>query len=803
MQAPLGDFDEQFARQLQDERRSRDAGTTNDRRLRELGRESALVYGRRLFMGLHGTVTDTLKTVLEEAAANPAKARVHGAALPYLDEFNSPEQIAAVALVGALDQLHRKQRQATFCQHIGKALEDEHRLMRLQSMAPMTQRKLLRSTTSRRRMASKATFKELGLPCPSWNDKARFHVGALLLDVLTQSTGLIQVVKKRIGRTTPYFVLPTEEALAFIRSCPPAVTGTSFRAMVCPPVPWTDLVGGGVLNNPDPLIRVPVQDMEEKTTTAIQLYRDGDMRMVLRAVNHLQAVPLQCSAVMPGLQRIAWDNGIDGLFPCKRMPPDVPDRLGDDPSPEDLRLRNRAAAIAHRDREKHRFTRVKIERAVQHAEDLAGRTVWQACQVDHRGRIYAVNRYVTHQGPDMEKSLLSFQPEPVGPDGIDWILKAAAGHYGLTRSTWSDRLQWGQDHREQMLSAAQDPLGRLELWRSAKDPWQFLQLCQGLQEALETGATGVPIRLDQTTSGLGILSAMTRQREIGRLCNLWGHTPRDLYTVVADRVNAKLRQDLELGETDKERVLAQLWLDYGVTRSTVKGPVLATPYGGRYMSVCDTLVDLLDDHHGFVPMKDFNYRVAVPAKYLAGHLWRELNAVVSPCMVVKAWLNKTVRKALSQNIPLEWTSPSGLPMRVADRMITTTKVETMLYGMKRSLNMADAPLDAKLDATAANRAACANFVHQMDAAYLTLVTDQLAERHIPVVTNHDCFATSPGHASELHNLLLTTFSGLYRTDWLAVIREEMQARTGLSLPKLPAYGELCPGEIGNNPYVFS
>jgi DNA-directed RNA polymerase len=217
----------------------------------------------------------------------------------------------------------------------------------------------------------------------------------------------------------------------------------------------------------------------------------------------------------------------------------------------------------------------------------------------------------------------------------------------------------------------------------------------------------------------------------------------------------------------------------------------------------DTLVDLLDDHHGFVPMKDFNYRVAVPAKYLAGHLWRELNAVVSPCMVVKAWLNKTVRKALSQNIPLEWTSPSGLPMRVADRMITTTKVETMLYGVKRSLNMADAPLDAKLDATAANRAACANFVHQMDAAYLTLVTDQLAERHIPVVTNHDCFATSPAHASELHNLLLTTFSGLYRTDWLAVMREEMQARTGLSLPKLPVYGELCPGEIGNNPYVFS
>jgi DNA-directed RNA polymerase len=221
------------------------------------------------------------------------------------------------------------------------------------------------------------------------------------------------------------------------------------------------------------------------------------------------------------------------------------------------------------------------------------------------------------------------------------------------------------------------------------------------------------------------------------------------------------------------------------------------------MSACDTLVDLLEAHLGFVPLQEFNYRVAQPSKYLASHLWRELQDVVGPCMTVKKWLTKTVRMALGQNIPLEWTSPSGLPMRIADRMKTTTVVQTMLYGTKRSMNMADAPLDAKLDATLANKAVCANFTHQMDAAFLTLVTDQLALRKAPVLVNHDCFATTPGRAGELHNLLLTTFSGLYRTDWLAVFREEMQARTGLSLPKLPDYGELCPGEIGTNPYIFS
>lgn len=754
-------------------------------------------------MGFHGAVTDALKLLLEEAVTKPARARVHGAALPYLDGFESPEQIAAVALIAALDQLHRRHRQMTFCQHIGKALEDEYRLLQMKAKAPLTQRRLIRTTPSRRKLASRQVMEDIGIYCASWNDKAKFQVGALMLDVLTQATDLILVVKKRIGRTTPYFVLPSEAALAFIRACPPAVTGTSYRAMVCPPQPWECMLGGGVLGNTEPLIRINVQDMEDRHGKALDMYRDADMSMVLRVVNHLQATPLVCSSVMPELLRTGWDNGIDGLFPCRRIPPDVPDRLGDDPSAEDLKERNRLAAIAHRDRERHRFTRIKVERCVQHAEDLTGRTVWQAYQLDHRGRIYAVNRYATHQGPDQEKCLLSFRPEPVGSEGIDWIFKAAAGHYGLTRDSWETRLQWGTDRREQMLAAAKDPLGRLELWRSAKDPWQYLQLCQGLAEALETGATGVPIRLDQTTSGLGILSAMTRQRDIARLCNVWGKTPRDLYSVVADRVNVRLRHDLELGETDREKALAQLWLDFGVTRSTVKGPVLATPYGGSYMSACDTLVDLLETRLGFVPLQEFNYRVGQPSKYLASHLWRELQDVVGPCMTVKKWLAKTVRQALSQNIPLEWTSPSGLPMRIADRMKTTTTVQTMLYGTKRSMNMADAPLDAKLDPTLANKAVCANFTHQMDAAFLTLVTDQMAVRNAPVLVNHDCFATTPARAGELHNLLLTTFSGLYRTDWLAVFREEMQARTGLSLPKLPEYGELCPGEIGTNPYIFS
>ena len=123
-----------------------------------------------------------------------------------------------------------------------------------------------------------------------------------------------------------------------------------------------------------------------------------------------------------------------------------------------------------------------------------------------------------------------------------------------------------------MLAAAADPLGKLELWRNAADPWQYLQLCRGLKEALETGRTGVPIRLDQTTSGCGILSTLVRDAKVARMCNIIGKTPRDLYTRIAEKVCFRLAQDLEMGDA-KARTLAEIWLRRGIDRRLVKGPV--------------------------------------------------------------------------------------------------------------------------------------------------------------------------------------------------------------------------------------
>ena len=800
---------EQLQRQEKARQRAEAAHGSSQRRLKDVGKESALTYGQQLFRTTAGALAASLAPAFEAFIAAPGKAGPHKAAMPFFDRFKGAEHVAAVALVATLDQLSRKQRLPTFCQNLGAAIEREDRLMRVDQLSPVVFRHLTRDGMSRREMARKDTMRKLGVPVTEWGDKQRLEIGLFLLDHIKPATGLLQVVKRRIGRTTPWFVFPSAEAEAFVRACPAASYQVPQSAMVCPPRPWVDLFGGGFLENKDCLVRVPVQDMEEKHTSAIDHLRKADMGRVYAAVNHLQGQALHVDAEMVALQRTAWDNGIDGLYPCARVPREPPERLGSDFTVEDLKARNRMAQQAHRDREKNRPNRIRIERTLQLAEDLAGRTIYQAYHQDHRGRIYTGNKYVTHQGPDAEKALIRFEEQqPVGDEAFEWMLKAAAGHYGMSRNSWSERLAWGRQHLEQMVAAAEDPLGRLELWRSAKDPWQFLQMARSIRDVRLHGlGSGVPVRLDQTTSGCGILSALIRDREVGRLCNLWGQTPRDLYTVVAEAVTKSLLEDLQTPGMDNEavkaRALAELWLEMGISRGLVKGPVLATPYGGSYMSLTDSLVDALDVHLGYVPIEEFAYRVAVPSRYLASHVWRHLKDQVQTCVEVKAWLRRVCKIVLGKGHPLEWSTAMGFPMRLADREPKSTEIRTLLFGKRIHLNIADQPVDAPLSATMANKGIGANFVHGFDAAFLTQVVYEGAGMGLPMLVNHDCFGTMPANAGTLHRLLHDNLRDFYRVDWLGEFKAEVQDRTGLKLPKPPIVGTLEPGEIGQNPYCFS
>jgi DNA-directed RNA polymerase len=764
-----------------------------------MGKESSLDYGQKLFSVCVDSVADHIGATFEAFVLEPTKARAHASALPFFNEFSGVHHIAAVALTAAIDQLSRRQRLPTFLQHLGYAIERECRLIKLGKRSPLEMRRLMRTGMTRRQISSRDVMAKLQCPVVEWNDQTRLQVGSFLSEAIF-ATELLTVIQIKQGMRSPRLVVPTKQAEYFIKNTKPRSYSQGHLSMLVEPRKWEGLYGGGVLDNEKPLIKPVLHDAGEES--ALDHFKVADLTVAIEGVNALQVQRLRCSSEIVSVQRVTWEGGFEGLWPCSRNPPEIPDRLSGDPTPDELKTRNRIAAAAYRDQEANRHRRVKVERSLQLAEDVAGRDVWQAWYTDHRGRLYA-NAAQSTQGPDYEKAQLSFAEQlPVNDEAFEWQLKAAAGHWGLSRAAWKTRLDWGRKHIDQMVAAAEDPLGKLELWRGAKDPWQFLQACYGIREVKATGKSGVPIRLDQTTSGCGILAALTRHEDVGALCNLFGSESRDLYSVIAEAATRQLTEDLQMGENGRQS-MAELWLKRGVDRGLVKGPVLRAPYGGSYMSLCDGLVDALEEHIGYVPLERYTLEISIPSKYMASILWKEMKAVISPVLEVKAWLRDSCRKVLSKGKPMEWTSPSGWPMRVADREPTVRRIFTNLYGKRVGMNIADQPMDSPLSATQANKALAANAVHSFDAAFAQVIAYRAGEQGLPLLANHDCFATVPARAGELHRMLHQEFAAMHQQPLLLQMAAEIEANSGVKLKAPPQFLTLDPKRLGENPYLFS
>ena len=65
-----------------------------------------------------------------------------------------------------------------------------------------------------------------------------------------------------------------------------------------------------------------------------------------------------------------------------------------------------------------------------------------------------------------------------------------------------------------MSAVAQNPLDRLDLWKDASDPWQFVQAAKAIRDWLvdPSRKLHVPVGFDQTCSGMGIIACLTRDR---------------------------------------------------------------------------------------------------------------------------------------------------------------------------------------------------------------------------------------------------------------------------------------------------
>jgi len=729
---------------------------------------------------------EALELLIAQWAARPGMAGPHYCALPLLLHIpRGPAAIVSVVLPVVIDEISRTRSHRPLAKAIGTAIEREARGILLQDERQRTL-ELMRGRYSRTEIVNPRMLQSMGIAASTWTATDRFEVGALLLDLVAGATELIELVPVTRGKRRALEVRPTAATQAVIKASPHRQLPAKRSPMLVPPRPWHSLDGGGHLGNTRQLI------------VRGRHLAGAELAIQLQVANQLQRQVLTVDPWMVAIQQQAWNEGL-ALFPVARNPPEVPPRPQG--GGQAMRQWLERCNEAREDRRLNLGKRVRIQRALDAMEELAGQPCWFAYEFDWRGRIYTAHREVTHQGPDWEKAVLQLPAKPTDETGFEWMLKAAAGHWGI-RGSWKERLRWGRDNLPLLTGAAEAPLQRMELWRDAKDPWQFLQLCRGVLSWLQDPAApiGCPIRLDQHASGLGILAALTQDAKLAAATRLTGRSPVDLYGLMAERTVKLLRMDLEAGPPHKQQMAAE-WLDFGVNRSLLKGPTMTSVYGSGFWSCSDALSDLLLKRKPDLKPSDYEWQLVRPANYMARIIGQALKAELASCQAVRAWLRDVSYRVIKTQQEVVWTTPTGMPVVLGREMEARRRVPTAISGSKRWRATKATP--GELSALATARGITANLIHSFDGAFCQRIVCSAGERRIDLLTNHDCFAVVPAHADALHELLHQELATFYATGWLPKVAEEIQARSGVELAPPPMVETLEVSKIGSNPYAFS
>ena len=98
----------------------------------------------------------------------------------------------------------------------------------------------------------------------------------------------------------------------------------------------------------------------------------------------------------------------------------------------------------------------------------------------------------------------------------------------------------------------------------------------------------------------------------------------------------------------------------------------------------------------------------------------------------------------------------------------------------------------------------ADYVHSMDAAFLQQFVYHWGNTyHNPIVTVHDCMATTLDKVAIMRRELQDQYSRFYSTDHLGFMHYNLQKKYGLELPAPPIVGDLDVDDIGMNEFLFT
>ncbi|XP_044480986.1 DNA-directed RNA polymerase 2, chloroplastic/mitochondrial-like [Mangifera indica] len=589
------------------------------------------------------------------------------------------------------------------------------------------------------------------------------------------------LVFKGLEKTARYMVIP-------------------YMPMLVPPVKWTGYDKGAHLFLPSYVMRVHgVRQQRE----AVKRAPRKQLEPVFEALNTLGNTKWRINKKVLSIVDRVWSGG--GRLADLVDRNDIP--LPEEPDTEDEALLRKwkwkVRNVKKENRERHSQrcdTELKLSVA-RRMKDEEG--FYYPHNLDFRGRAYPMHPYLNHLGSDLCRGILEFaEGRPLGKSGLRWLKIHLANLYanGVDKLSHEGRLAFTENHLDDIFDSADRPLEGKRWWLKAEDPFQCLAVCMNLAEALRSSSTEtfishIPVHQDGSCNGLQHYAALGRDKLGAAAVNLVaGEKPADVYSGIAARVLDIVRRDAQKDPAIFPDALHAKILVSQVDRKLVKQTVMTSVYGVTYIGARDQIKKRLKER-GAIADETQAFGASC---YAAKVTLTALGEMFEAARGIMNWLGECAKVIASENEPVRWTTPLGLPVVQPYRKLGRHLVKTSLQILT---------LQRETDQVMVKRQRTAfppNFVHSLDGSHMMMTAVACRNAGLNFAGVHDSYWTHACDVDEMNTILREKFVELYEKPILENLLESFQQSfPTLSFPHLPARGDFDLREVLESPYFFN
>ncbi|EEF47677.1 DNA-directed RNA polymerase 2, chloroplast/mitochondrial precursor, putative [Ricinus communis] len=573
-----------------------------------------------------------------------------------------------------------------------------------------------------------------------------------------------------------------------------------YMPMLVPPLNWEGYDQGAYLFLPSYVMRTHGAKQQRN---AVKRTPWKQLEPVYEALNTLGNTKWRINKkILTVVDRI-WANGgrLAGLIDREDEP--LPEELETEDENEIKKWKWKVKNVKKENSERH-SQRCDIELKLAVARKMKDEDgFYYPHNLDFRGRAYPMHPHLNHLGSDMCRGILEFaEGRPLGKSGFRWLKIHLANVYagGVDKLSYEGRVAFTENHLDYIFDSADRPLEGRRWWLGAEDPFQCLATCFNLAEAFrssspETTISHMPIHQDGSCNGLQHYAALGRDKLGAAAVNLVsGEKPADVYSGIAARVLDIMRTDAEKDPGTNPNALHAKLLINEVDRKLVKQTVMTSVYGVTYIGARDQIKRRLKERDAVAD----DPSLYAASCYAAKTTLMALEEMFEGARSIMAWLGECAKVIASENQPVQWTTPLGLPVVQPYRQLGRHLIKTSLQMLA---------LQKETDKIMVKRQRTAfppNFVHSLDGSHMMMTAVACKHAGLNFAGVHDSYWTHACDVDEMNRILRENFVELYEAPILENLLEGFQKSfPKLKFPPLPDRGDFDLRDVLESPYFFN